>query len=370
MHIDRDVFLGAIRAVGEVVESRVTIPILSNLLIEAAPGRWSVVGTDLDLQATMTFEGQGEGTFTVPADKLAAAVDSLRPGKVDLRIEAGRLTLLQGRARRTLPTLPIEDYPKLPADHLDVVFQIDAPVLRGLLEATYITMSSEEKTRVYLCGVYLHVHEGKLCAASTDGVRMVCAEAPLPQGADQLPGIILPKKLVLLLRRHLAKMQAGDRIDIRASDQKVLISFGTTVILAKLIDGNYPDYRRIIPIGNDRPLRVHSGELVRAIGAASALVEAAADGTGRSKGLAFRLTSTGCELRSSGGDANAVEPLEGEFTGDDFEIGLNALYAAPVAGIFGEAAELELLFADAKAPVLFRSPTVPSVLGIVMPMRI
>jgi DNA polymerase-3 subunit beta len=258
----------------------------------------------------------------------------------------------------------------MPSDQLDVAFQIDAAVLRSLLDATHVTMSSEEKTRVYLCGVFLHVHDGKLCAASTDGVRMVCAEAPLPAGADGLPDIILPKKLVLLLRRHLAKMQPGDRLDIRASRQKVMISYGTTVLLGKLIDGEYPNYRRIIPVGNDKPLKVHSGELVRAIGAASALVEAAADGTGRSKGLAFRLSPTGCELRSSSGDANAVEPLDGEFASGDFEIGLNALYAAPVAGIFGEAAELELLFADPRAPVLFTSPTVPSVIGVVMPMRI
>lgn len=373
MRIDRDVFLAAVRTLGEVVEARNTIPILSHLLIEARGEHWDVTASDLDLQATTRIAGKGEGQFTCDAAKLTAAVDSLRPGHIDAVVADGRLKLSQGKARRSMFVLPVEDYPRLPSEAMDVQFDMPATDLCGLLDAAHVAQSAEDKVRAYLCGVNLHRHEDKLVAAASDGVRAIMAQIKVPAGGEDMPAITLPRKLVGLLRRQLAKLEKGDVVSFGASALKARFVMGDTVLVAKLIEGNFPDLRRIFPTDNKRKLTVQGAELVRAVNSAAAMLEAIQDGTAKSKKVAFILSAEGCELQAGRFDGESVEPLEGDFDGGEagpLRVGMNALYAAPVAAAFGESASIDLMFSDERSPVLFRSAQVPGISGVVMPVTL
>jgi len=224
--IDRAALLKALGHVQSVVERRNTIPILSNVLITAEGNEARFSATDLDIEIIEAAEARvaQPGSTTAPAHTLYDIARKLPEGsEVSLETDAedAKLTLIAGRAKFDLPCLPASDFPVLSADDLTHTFQLGPSELSRLIDKTRFAISTEE-TRYYLNGIHLHAMggpDGVLRAVATDGHRLALVESELPDGADGMPGIIIPRKTVTEVRRLLD--DAGDNLTVSVSEAKI-----------------------------------------------------------------------------------------------------------------------------------------------------
>ena len=260
--IERATLLKSLSHVQSVVERRNTIPILSNVLIEARDdGSLRLMATDLDLQVDESVAAQVEqaGATTVPAHTFFEIVRKLPEGsQVELTAADGKMQVVAGRSRFNLSTLPRDDFPVIAEGELPTRFELPAATLRQIIDKTRFAISSEE-TRYYLMGIFLHVADDKLKAAATDGHRLARITLPRPDGAEGMPDIIIPKKCVGELRKLLDEMEGTAEVSL--SPTKVRFGLGSAVLTSKLIDGTFPDYNRVIPTGNDKLLKLDPKEL-------------------------------------------------------------------------------------------------------------
>jgi len=341
--IERATLLKSLSHVQSVVERRNTIPILSNVLIEASEGgKIKLTATDLDLQVVETFAADVEtpGATTVSAHTLFEIARKLPEGsQVQLHAADGRMAVNAGRARFSLATLPREDFPTIAEGELPTSFEIPASSLIQIIDKTRFAISTEE-TRYYLNGIFLHVTDDAdpvLKAAATDGHRLARVTLPRPAGAENMPDIIVPRKCVAEIRKLLDE-SGSNVIQIDLSASKIRFTFDSVILTSKLIDGTFPDYSRVIP------------EKTRA-------VKMALD---KDK---ITLSVTSPE------NGTAAEEVSGQYSSDGFEIGFNARYLMDILGeIEGDIVELHL--ADASAPTLIRENDKSAALYVLMPMRV
>lgn len=367
--VERDALLAALLQVADVVEARSTIPVLSNLLIEAADGRMTITGTDLHMQVSAVVAATGELVTTVAKDKLLAAVQSFRAGDLTIAQIEGRsaVTVKQGRGQRTLPTLAADNFPARKAVEGGTVFDMPAPTLRRMLDIGGIAQSSEE-VRYYLCGIYFHVLDGRLHAVSSDGHRLIRATIDPPHSAEQLPGLILGTKAVKQIRKLVAKAEGS--VSIRATDERIVAAIGGVTVNAALVEGTYPDYTRIIPPVADNAITIQRDALLGPIDAVAAVINPEGDKI-KVRGLTFTL-SEGEEGLVSAKDqsgADASEPLALTYAGVPIIFGANKQYLASLAGAMADGATLTITIADPKSALLITSDKDPDVTAMMMPMR-
>ena len=245
--VERAALLKALGHVHRVVERRNTIPILSNVLLRAEDGALRLKATDLDIEVTETISADitEGGSTTVPAYVIYDIVRKLSDGaqvSLEMAGDAGQVQIRSGRSRFMLQALPESDFPDLAAGDLPHRFTLPAADLKRLIEKTQFAISTEE-TRYYLNGIYLHAAEshGKpvLRAVATDGHRLAQVELPLPAGAKDMPGVIVPRKTVVELAK-LAEDGDGD-VRIELSPSKIRVTTARVVLTSKLIDGTFPD---------------------------------------------------------------------------------------------------------------------------------
>src|SRR3954452_3658428 len=248
--IERAALLKALSHVQSVVERRTTIPILSNVLLRAETGRLALSATDMDLEIVERISAQveREGRTTAPAHTLYDIVRKLRDGaQVELETigERNEMVLRSGRSTFTLACLPPEDYPVMWAGELPHHFSLSAAELRSLIDRTRFAISTEE-TRYYLNGIYLHATKNNevpvVRAVATDGHRLARVEITAPEGAAGMPGIIVPRKTVLELRKLVDEGAAGEEVQIALGESKIRCAIGEAALTSKLIDGTFPDY--------------------------------------------------------------------------------------------------------------------------------
>jgi len=258
--IERAALLRSLGHVQSVVERRNTIPILSNVLIEAREsGGLRLMATDLDLQINETVEAevQQPGATTVSAHTLFDIARKLPEGsQVEISASEGKMQVNAGRARFNLSTLPRDDFPVIAEGDLPTRFELPAATLRQIIDKTRFAISTEE-TRYYLNGIFLHVSDEEkpvLKAAATDGHRLARVTVDRPGGAEGMPDVIIPRKCVAELRKLLD--EADGMVQISLSETKVRFGLGNAILTSKLIDGTFPDYSRVIPTANDKLLRI------------------------------------------------------------------------------------------------------------------
>ena len=255
--IERATLLKSLSHVQSVVERRNTIPILSNVLIEAREdGSIRLMATDLDLQVDESVPANvaTPGATTVSAHTLFDIVRKLPEGsQVELNAAEGKMQLSAGRARFNLSTLPRDDFPVIAEGELPTRFELPAATLRQIIDKTRFAISTEE-TRYYLMGIFLHVADDALKAAATDGHRLARVTVAKPDGADGMPDVIVPRKCVAELRKLLDELEGT--VEVSMSPTKIRFGLGSAVLTSKLIDGTFPDYNRVIPTGNDKLLKL------------------------------------------------------------------------------------------------------------------
>ena len=367
--IERALLMKSLGHVQNVVEKRNTIPILSNVKLEALQGSLALNATDMDLDIAETVKADValEGAITAPAHTLHDIVRKLPDGsQVELETSGdGQLFLRSGRSRFTLACIPPEEFPVMAADNLPHVFAISADGLRRLIDRTRFAISTEE-TRYYLNGIYVHSLEKNgaplMRAVATDGHRLASMEIPLPVGAEGMPGVILPRKAVTELRKLLEDVD-GD-VEVALSDTKARFVLDGATMTSKLIDGTFPDYERVIPSGNDKDLEVDRVQFNQAVDRVSAI------SSDKSRAVKLELTSGALTLSASSPEhGSATEEIEVAYQGDAMEIGFNSRYLLDITQqIEGDKAHFSL--ADAASPTILRESGDGSALYVLMPMRV
>jgi DNA polymerase-3 subunit beta len=351
-----------------VVERRNTIPILSNVLIEAsAEGSLRLMATDLDLQIVDRVEAQVEtaGATTVPAHTLFDIVRKLPEGsQVSLNAAEGKMLVVAGRARFNLATLPRDDFPVIAEGELPTKFELPAETLKQIIDKTRFAISTEE-TRYYLNGIFLHVSDEAqpvLKAAATDGHRLARVTVPRPDGASGMPDVIVPRKCVAELRKLLDEIDGSVSVSLSAS--KIRFDLGTAILTSKLIDGTFPDYSRVIPTGNDKLLRLDPKSFMDGVDRVATIASE------KTRAVKMSLEKDKITLSvTSPENGTAAEEVSGEYGAEGFDIGFNARYLMDILGqIEGDTVEVHL--ADAAAPTLIRENDKAPALYVLMPMRV
>jgi DNA polymerase-3 subunit beta len=369
--IERSDLLNALNHVQNIVERRTTIPILSNILMEASKGALRLTATDLDIEAVDTADAKvkQEGAITAPAGTLFDVVRKLPAGaeiEMTLNPESQRLILKAGRSQFELPTLPAADFQTMPASEGSTTFSLPAREFARLIDKTRFAISTEE-TRYYLNGVYLHVTKsdaGKsvLRTVATDGHRLALAELPAPKGAAGLPGVIVPRKTVTEARRLVDGRD--DDIELSVSDTKIVVKAGRAVLTSKLIDGSFPDYARVIPKTNDKKLTVDNKAFEAAVDRVATV------SAERSRSVKMSLADGRLTLAVNHAETGTGnEELEAGYTSDPMEIGFNARYLLDIASQI-EAEQAEFMFNDPASPALVLDPSDAAARYVLMPLRV
>ncbi len=368
--IERGTLLKAVAQAQSVVERRNTIPILANVLIEAEGETVSFRATDLDIEVLDRAPAQVEqpGATTVSAVLLHEIVRKLPDGAlVQLADDprTGRLTVAAGRSTFALATLPREDFPVMASTEYSSNFSAKAGDLKRLFEKSRFAISTEE-TRYYLNGVYMHVADGEegrvLRCVATDGHRLARIDAALPEGAAEMPGVIVPRKTVGELR----KLLEDDDMDIAVSVSETKLRFATPdiTLTSKVIDGTFPDYARVIPAGNTRRLEVDATEFARAVDRVATV------SSERSRAVKLAIDEDRLTLSVNAPDAgNAEEELVVAYADERLEIGFNARYLLEIASQV-DRENAVFLFNSSGDPALVREGGDTSSVYVVMPMRV
>ena len=364
--IDRTSIVKTMALVGRSVEKRNTIPVLSNVLLTAGTSGLAITATDLDIEARATLiteDLRGAGSITVPAATLTDIVRKISAPQIMISWESddGPVILRAGRSRFNLQALPASDFPEFPVADLPHAFTLESYQVQRMIARTSFAISTEE-TRYYLNGIYLHTVEGHLRTVATDGHRLARFDVPAPDGAEGMPGVIVPRKTVAEIER-LAKDHGG-LIEIAISPSKIRIIAGATRIVSKLVDGTYPDYSRVIPTQNDRIASLDRAALADAADRVSTISS--------ERGRAVRLSLTDGTMRLSvtnPDSGTAEEEVEADYAGDEINVGFNSRYLADaMAAIGGERVTLALQ--DPGAPALITTPSDSALLVVLMPMRV
>jgi len=368
--IERAVLLRSLGHVQSVVERRNTIPILSNVLIEAAAGGGlRLMATDLDLQIVETVDAAVDqpGAITVSAHTLFDIARKLPEGsQVVLTASDGKVQIVAGRARFNLQTLPRDDFPVIAEGELPHRFSLPATTLKTIIDRTRFAISTEE-TRYYLNGIFLHVAEDGaagpvLKAAATDGHRLARVTVPQPDGAAGMPDVIVPRKCVAELRKLLDEVDGS--VELSLSQTKIRFDFGAAILTSKLIDGTFPDYSRVIPTANDKLLKLDPRSFMQGVDRVATI---ASDKT-RAVKMALDRDKVTLSVTSPE-NGTASEEVPGDYAAPGFEIGFNARYLMDILGqIEGDLVEVHL--ADAGAPTLIRENDDSQALYVLMPMRV
>jgi DNA polymerase-3 subunit beta len=370
LSIERGTLLKAVSQAQSVVERRNTIPILANVLIEAEGNTVTFRATDLDIEVLDKAPAQVEraGSTTVSAVMLHEIVRKLPDGSLVTLSDdsaAGRLSVQAGRSHFNLATLPKEDFPVMASSDYASNFSAPAGVLRRLFDKSKFAISTEE-TRYYLNGVYMHVADGEggkvLRCVATDGHRLARIDAPLPAGAEAMPGVIVPRKTVGELRKLLDDDDM--QIAVSVSETKVRFATPDITLTSKVIDGTFPDYTRVIPQGNSRRLEVDARDF------AAAVDRVATVSSERSRAVKLSLDEDRLVLSVNAPDSGAAEEELAVAYGDErLEIGFNAKYLLEIASQV-DRENAVFMFNSAGDPTLMREGNDMSAVYVVMPMRV
>ncbi|MDA1238708.1 MAG: DNA polymerase III subunit beta [Proteobacteria bacterium] len=368
--IERGVLLKAVSQSQSVVERRNTIPILGNVLIEAAGDVVSFRATDLDIEIIDKTSANIErgGATTVSATMLNDIVRKLPDGSlVSLSDDgtSGRLIVEAGRSNFSLATLPKEDFPLMASSDYESNFYVPAGVLRRLFDKSKFAISTEE-TRYYLNGVYMHTSDGEggkvLRCVATDGHRLARIDENLPDGASNMPGVIVPRKTVTELRKMLDNDEA--QIAVSVSATKVRFATSDITLTSKVIDGTFPDYTRVIPKSHTRTLEVDSAQFSQAVDRVSTV------SSERSRTVKLTLSRDRLVVSVNAPDSGtAEEELSVEYKDEDLEIGFNAKYLLEIANQV-ERDSAVFMFNSSGDPTLMREGNDNSAIYVVMPMRV
>ena len=362
--LPREALLKPLQQVVGVVERRQTLPVLSNLLVNVGADGVSFTGTDLEVEmvARTAAEDLVAGEVTIPARKLFDICRALPDGaKVKVEQNGERVSVSAGRSRFTLATLPASEFPVV--DNIDVVERVSLPeaTLKDLIGRTAFAMAHQD-VRYYLNGLLLDVRDESLRCVATDGHRLALAETKLDSKITTRRQIIIPRKGVLELQ-GLFEAGEGD-VELELGKNHIRLRRGGVTFTSKLIDGRFPDYEAVIPIGADKDVRVGREEL------RFALQRAAILSNEKYRGVKLEVSPNKMRIVAHNPEQEeAVEELEVQTSVSDLSVGFNVNYLMDaLAALTGD--EIILSLRDAQSSCLLRKVDSDDTRHVVMPLRL
>ena len=364
MKINREVLLKPLSNVTGIVERRHTLPILSNLLLEAKDNSIQLTTTDLEMQISLTIKAALQETLstTISAKKFLDICRSLPEGiDIDLMSKDNRMTVKAGKSRFNLQTLPAADYPVMTKTNGDAI-QIQLPQiqLKRLLKQVEFAMAQQD-IRYYLNGLLLEVNENKLNLVGTDGHRLSFTSATLNKTYEKAD-VILPRKTVIELIKLLE--DNDEEVMIEIATGQVNFAFGDMRLISKVIDGKFPDYHRVIPTEHTKTFTANRQAILTAMQRASILSNE------KYRGIRMVLSEDNIKLISTNTEQEeAEEELEISYKQDSLDIGFNVTYLIDVLNNTQQES-INFSFADANSSCLITIQEDNDYKYVVMPMRI
>jgi DNA polymerase-3 subunit beta len=367
--VERAFILRSLSHVQSVVEKRTTIPVLSNVKIEADADGLKLTATDMEIAITERLAAKVEeaGAITLPAGVLYDIIRKLPEG-AEVEVSSlgnDQVQVKSGRSKFKLLSLPVESFPVMESGDLPHKFTLGSKDFHALLDKVRFAISNEE-TRYYLNGIYVHVTEEEgqsvIRSAATDGHRLARVSLGAPAGSSGMPGVIIPKKTVGELKKLLAEY-TGD-VTISLSETKILFELGDVTIVSKLIDGKFPDYDRVIPKNNDKLLEVNTKEFMNAVDRVSTV------SLEKARAIKIFISTGSVTVAADAPDGStATEEIEASYSADPIETGYNFRYVLDMMNqIVGETTQFVL--SDSASPALVRDTSDVNVLYVIMPMRV
>ncbi len=362
-NIDRDVLLPVLQTVSGVVDRRQTLPILSNLLFNIEAKTMSVTATDMEVELIVKLDVELEqtGELTLPARKLFDICKALpQESTLYFEVKNDRVLIKSGKSRFTLATLPAPEFPVIDITENIAVFKIKQKELDQLLSNTQFAMAQQD-VRYYLNGLLLEISAEKLRAVATDGHRLALDETEIKTPVSEPIQIIVPRKGITELTRLL---QDDSEIEIQVSANHIRIKNNNSCFTSKLIDGRFPDYKRVIPELSETPVFADREELKNSLTRASILSNE------KYRGVRIMLAANSLRaLAHNPEQEEAEEELEVKYEGEELEIGFNVSYLLDTLSII-KSSKVKLSVLDANSSCLVLPEDESSCEYVVMPMRL
>ena len=366
LDIDKDVLLKPLQAVSGIVERRHTLPILSNVLLEAEDSTLNLLATDLEIQVSTstTLEKKVESKYaiTVSARKLQDILRALPENtNVTLDAQESRVQVKAGKSKFNLQTLPSQDFPRLAeTGGAGGKVELAQKTLRDLLMLVQYGMAQQD-IRYYLNGLLVVVDGQQLTVVATDGHRLAYAATEIPQSVERAE-VIIPRKGVIELVKLLG--DGEEPVEVQLLANQVRFSFSGIEVISKVVDGKFPDYNRVIPSNYKKHFKVGRQVLQQALQRASILSNE------KFRGVRWVLTPDVLKIVCTNAEQEeAEEELEVSYNGDPLDIGFNITYLLDVLNNLTDE-EIDCAVGDANSSMLLSVPGNQSFKYVVMPMRI
>jgi len=366
----RQVLTGALAHMQSIIEKRNTLPILSNVKIDAGADLiLTATNVDLELVEHIAADVSAPGSITIPVQAFYDVVRKLpEDAEIRVKLSGDKLVMTSGRSEFEFQTMPADNFPVMVAPSSVVKFTMNTDDLARLVNQTKFAIPTDD-VRYHLGGIYFHISDDKkLAAVATDSQRLAFCSVKAPAGSESVPAVILPRHLVSEIANLLADVKVDDVI-VELSDTKARFTIGNAVITSKLVDAQYPNYRIVIPKNNERVATLETKKFIRAID----LVSAASTDKTKPVNLSFSMNKLVATV-SGNADGNSIagtEELDTEYNSDDkFAISFNSRFLMDIANqIDGE--KLQMIMQDSLSPTLIKSTAKDAdSLFVLMPMRV
>jgi DNA polymerase-3 subunit beta len=362
--IQREVFLQPLSQVIGVVERKQTLPVLANFLISAKGKEITVTGTDMEVELIAAAEAdvKGEGEITMPARKLVDIVRALPDGvNIGVNVEGDKATVSSGRSRFTLATLPATEFPATDKVETLETVKIQEVELKRLLEKTSFAMANQD-VRYYLNGLLFEFRDSHLRTVATDGHRLAICDLSSEVAVGKDRQLIVPRKGVLELTRMLSDSE--DLVELSLGKNHIRLARGRATLTSKLIDGRFPDYEAVIPVGTDREIKVDRHSFTDALQRAAIL--------SNEKYRGVRLEAAGNAVKIIAHNPQheeAVEELEAEMNFDQMAVGFNVTYLLDALTAL-RTPEVSMALRDANSSCLITGSQDGADRHVVMPLKL
>ena len=359
--ISKEALLEGLNQVQHVVSTRATLPILSNVLIEAADGQLKLTTTDLDVGVSGSVEAtiDKEGSTTLPVKRLVSIIRELPASEVEIAVDSkNHASIKSGPSFFKIIGLGEEEFPPLPKFDDAIEFKIGQGVLHDAIKKTSYAISTDE-TRYVLNGIFVSFSEGKMTFVATDGRRLAMIENDLEFPASHETDVIIPSKAISELQRMLGS--EGDAV-VRLSGNQISFEVGGSIIVSKLIEGNYPNYKQVIPGERKERVTINREEFLNTVRRVALLTSES------SNSVKLTFSKGNIDVQANSKDiGEAKEPIVADYDGDEFAIAFNPEFLmAPLKNLGEETVYLDLI--DGMSPGVIRIDG--TFLYVIMPMRV
>ena len=353
-----------------IVSKKNTLPILSNILIEAENNTLTLSATDMDLSIKEAISCNiiDAGSTTLNAQMIFDIIKKLPDtSEIEFISNDGKiLTVRSNVSKFSLSCLPKDEFPLIETNsNNSKKITVKSQTILNLINKTKFAISNEE-TRYFLNGLYFNISSNdnisNLTFVGTDGHRLATSTAILNITINEIPGVIIPKKTINELSKLLSENH--DNIEIDISSNKIIFYIDKLILISKLIDGNFPDYTRVIPKNNNNDLIINRENLLSAVDRVSTIANE------KSSSIKFKLLENLINLSSVNSEnSTATEDIKSNYNGNEIEIGFNSRYIMDILDNL-EAKEIKISFNDNASPIMIQEKIDSENIYVLMPMRV